>query len=110
MPNRVPTFRPKRIGATSPNPARHRRYDRTRRDPEAKSFYNTDAWKRIRLMKLNESPLCEECRKHDRLVPASVVHHAVELRADWSRSLDLENLASLCASCHSRLHAGGNRA
>jgi 5-methylcytosine-specific restriction enzyme A len=56
-------------------------------------------------MKLNRDPACQECLKHDRLVAATHVHHIVELTDDWDKALDLDNLRSLCASCHSRLHA-----
>jgi 5-methylcytosine-specific restriction protein A len=55
-------------------------------------------------MKLNQDPLCEECRANNRLVAASIVHHHVDLRVDGDRALEMENLVSLCAACHNQLH------
>lgn len=105
MPNRVPTFRDARMGGERAQFERHRLYDRLRRNLESKAFYNSAAWIKLREMKLNQDPLCQECRKNGRLVPGTVVHHSLDLRLDWTQALDIENLVSLCASCHSRLHA-----
>jgi 5-methylcytosine-specific restriction protein A len=101
MPSRVPTHRPARIDPTS----RHREYDRRARDPEATRFYRSAAWLRIRSVKLGQDPLCQRCRADGRLVPATVVHHRTERREDEALALDLDNLESLCASCHGRHHA-----
>jgi hypothetical protein len=52
-------------------------------------------------MKLAADPLCEECARIGRNVPATQVDHRVAI-ARGGEAFDLENLASLCASCHSR--------
>ena len=103
MANRVPTFRPR----TLPGPDRHKLYDKFGRNPEAERFYQSRAWRSVRLSKLRESPLCECCLKLQLLVPATIVHHKVSVLDDVDSRLDMGNLESLCASCHSRLHASG---
>ncbi len=32
------------------------------------------------------------------------VHHIEELKEDWSRRFDKDNLISLCESCHQKIH------
>lgn len=88
-----------------PIPSRHRDYDRTARDPEAKRFYSSWAWVTLRLSKLREHPLCEMCEAKGLLVPASIVHHRAERTVSPDLELDWDNLQSLCAPCHSALHA-----
>ena len=83
---------------------RRREYDRTRRDRIAKAFYHTQAWLKLRLIKLADVPYCESCHARGELTPASHVHHVVEIKDDWSRRLDMDNLRSLCHSCHSQAH------
>lgn len=101
MPSKVPTYRP----ANAPTTAdRHRDYDRMKRDRDARSFYHSRRWAKIRRVKLSLSPYCERCIADQRLVPATLVHHRVERRDDPSLALDIDNLESLCAACHSRHH------
>jgi 5-methylcytosine-specific restriction protein A len=102
MPTKVPTHGP----APAPRKAWHPRYDRTRRDPQAKSFYNRRAWRdHLRAIKLRDQPQCELCWAKGDLVRATHVHHIVEIKQDMDLSMALENLQSLCSSHHSRLHA-----
>jgi 5-methylcytosine-specific restriction protein A len=100
MPSRVPTYNPH----PSTRPESRRRYDRTQRDRMAKAFYHTSRWLRIRRLKLAMVPYCEECMQDDRLTPATVVHHIHELTDHPELAVDLDNLQSLCASCHGRIH------
>ena len=79
----------------------HKTYDQSRRDPEAKRFYNSKAWKATRLIKLAGDPICQLCEK----ATATDVHHLIALRADWAKALDLTNLQSLCGTCHKRIEA-----
>ncbi|WP_245251752.1 HNH endonuclease signature motif containing protein [Virgibacillus litoralis] len=48
--------------------------------------------------------LCQECLPTVGPVPADTVHHVVHLRDDPSKALDMDNLVSVCASCHNKLH------
>jgi 5-methylcytosine-specific restriction enzyme A len=74
-------------------------YDRFKRDKNAKRFYNSDQWQRVRTAKLSHSPLCELCKEQGITKGADMVHHA-----DGNiHNLSDENLMSLCNSCHSQL-------
>lgn len=77
-----------------------------KRPSAAKRGYDA-AWRRLRLVKLAMNPLCEECQVHDRVVAASEVDHIRPL-ADGGLD-ELDNLRSLCKSCHSRKTAAHSR-
>lgn len=68
--------------------------------PEWQAFYNSKAWKKVRRAQFDHEPLCRECRKQGRLVPAEDVDHIIQLE-DGGAPLDPENLQSLCHSHHS---------
>lgn len=72
--------------------------------------YNTQAWQRLRRLKLSASPLCEECKLRHILIPANTVDHRLAIRAGGQPFPDLEGLRSLCASCHSAKTARGEEA
>ena len=49
--------------------------------------------------------LCLMCYfKYKILTIANVVHHIVELKEDYTKRLDEDNLITLCHSCHNILH------
>lgn len=76
------------------------------------SFYNTQDWKEIRIIKLNRDPLCEHCFDKGLYVPANVVHHKQEIRLRPDLARNIDNLQSLCPSCHAKHHHAqsmGNR-
>ena len=104
MPGRLPSYRPAMLAG----PSRHQVYDRAARNREADRFYSSAAWVSIRRSKLACDPLCEVCKALGMLVPARVVHHRVGVLECIDGRLDMDNLQSLCASCHSRLHASGS--
>ena len=103
MACRIPTHRPSIPGASASD--RHRLYDHNQRDPESAKFYNSVAWRKLSKIKRRRDPLCEECKRNGLIVPATIVHHVIEVRDSIDHRLDLDNLVSLCQSCHSRLHA-----
>jgi 5-methylcytosine-specific restriction enzyme A len=72
---------------------------------DSKRFYHSAAWLKLRLSKLRQDPLCQVCIKERIYVAATIVHHVVEITVDPDLRLDLDNLQSLCAGCHSRMHA-----
>ena len=100
MPERLPSLRPSRATIPSlPTP------DRTSEAKARQSWYRSKRWQGTRRIKLQASPLCERCQAEGRITPASHVHHKIEVAEDISLALDLDNLESLCLSCHSRHHA-----
>lgn len=87
---------------------RNKYYDTRIRDQQATEFYHSKEWEAVRRLVLaRDHYLCQKCLKEKRLTPASMVHHIVELRDDWSKRLQADNLVSLCQSCHNKVHAKG---
>lgn len=65
-------------------------------------FYSSNSWQRLRLYKLSIDPLCEICLKQNLLVEATIVDHKESLTDNYNKRLDLDNLQSLCKTCHDR--------
>lgn len=61
--------------------------------------YNT-RWRREAKRFLQVHPLCEECLKAGRAVPATVVDHIVPYRGDQKLFWDQTNWQALCKKCH----------
>jgi len=59
-------------------------------------------WRNARLRFLRENPLCVQCRKRGKLVPATVVDHKIPHRGDRQLFWDKNNWQPLCKSCHDR--------
>jgi 5-methylcytosine-specific restriction protein A len=74
-------------------------------------FYRRVQWRNVRALQLSLSPLCCECRKLGKLTPAVVVDHIIE-RSKGGADYDMNNLRSVCTSCHNRLtrQGGGGQA
>lgn len=70
-------------------------------EPEYNRRYN-GYWRKLREQYILAHPLCEECLKQGIAKPATEVHHRVPLSEGGKHTID--NLESLCKSCHSRLH------
>jgi len=74
----------------------NRTYDKYKRDKELNKFYHSARWIKIRSLQLKKFPLCIECGQ-----PAKIVDHIEEIR-DGGDRYSLENLQSMCISCHNR--------
>lgn len=68
-------------------------------------FYNSTAWKKLRVVALvRDNYLCQPCLRNKRLTTANTVHH-IKPRLDHPElALDLDNLESICPSCHNKEH------
>lgn len=66
----------------------------------ADRLYKTAAWQRLRVAKLAADPLCQYCPRR-KLTPATQVDHKRAIK-DGGDPWAWENLASACATCHSR--------
>jgi len=75
-----------------------KQYNQYERDPATNKRYGR-AWKRIRDRYIKSHPLCEECKKYDKLTPVEEVHHIIPLSKGGGNETD--NLMALCKSCHS---------
>jgi 5-methylcytosine-specific restriction endonuclease McrA len=98
----VPTHRPSFLPSKR---EKDRAHWHTRVDKEEHRFYNSKAWIALRDIKLCDDPYCEECLKQGVHTAATHVHHKEEVKARPDLALDMDNLVSLCMSCHSRVHA-----
>lgn len=76
-----------------------REYDQKHRRSDHNKIYGR-RWRTIRNLYLSKHPLCEECLKLDRLVPADEVHHILPVDRGGTHAED--NLRSLCQSCHTK--------
>lgn len=73
-------------------PQEGRKYSNTK-------FYQSTAWRKLRKVKLEQDPLCEECLKKGIHTPAKVADHIVPINQGGA-ALDIANLQSLCDRCH----------
>ena len=64
------------------------------------AFYQSRQWRNLRALKLQMNPLCEECERQGRLVPAQMVDHIIPINKG-GEPLSMDNLQSLCNRCHS---------
>ncbi len=64
-------------------------------------FYQSTAWRKLRSVKLQQQPLCEECLQQGATTPAQMVDHIRPINKGGA-ALDLKNLQSLCHACHNR--------
>lgn len=71
--------------------------------------YNTPTWRRLRLTKLADQPLCEPCRAAGRIRMANTVDHKVPVEAGGDPFPALGDLTSMCPSCHGRKTAQEDR-
>lgn len=78
---------------------RHRRYNAEDR-PQDHNYYGTARWKKLRAMQLAREPLCRMCREQGKRTIATVADHIKPRDKGGEDSLD--NLQSLCQSCHSK--------
>ena len=80
------------------------------RDNKWQKYYGTKEWHNLRQTKLYEQPLCERCLLHDRVRPATEVHHQKVFGSfpteeeRWYWFLNYNNLISVCQECHNEIH------
>ncbi|RZI15783.1 HNH endonuclease [Staphylococcus aureus] len=48
------------------------------------------------------------CLREDIITDAKIVHHIIYVDEDFNKALDLDNLMSVCYSCHKKIHANDN--
>jgi len=70
-------------------------------------LYHTAVWQRVREAVLTrDNYLCQRCLKRRRLQPANTVHHIKPLDKYPELALVMDNLISLCSTCHNQIHTG----
>ena len=81
-----------------------RNYNKYERDKKSQLFYQSKEWKSLRKKKLEINPFCEECLRKGKFTKATMVDHIKPIKQGGS-ALDMNNLQSLCWSCHSKKSA-----
>ncbi len=84
------------------NAERNAEYDRKQRDKKAKAFYNSTEWQTARAAALARDTGIDVYlyMTEGAAVPATTVHHIVELREDYSKRSALDNLISVSEATH----------
>ncbi|MFR3569540.1 MAG: HNH endonuclease [Paraclostridium sordellii] len=84
---------------------RHKEYKKYRKDIKEQSFYSSDPWRLKReKIKDKDNGCCLLCLNKHRSKPMDTVHHIIELKEDWNKRFEEDNLISLCESCHQVVH------
>ena len=81
----------------------HKRWDDRRESAQSRGYDGT--WQKVREMKANDDPLCEECLGHGIEKPLDLVHHILPIETHPELRLVMENLMSLCKDCHIKFHS-----
>jgi hypothetical protein len=71
--------------------------------------YSTAQWAWLRRTKLQTNVLCEVCFKRGRLVVATTVDHIISIKNGGEPFPPLDQLMSMCATCHSAKTAARDR-
>lgn len=66
---------------------------------ETDPFYLSPRWRRFRAWYLGKHPTCQQCEQEQRLTPAVMVDHIIEIK-DGGQQIAEENAQSLCWKCH----------
>lgn len=85
---------------------RHKEYKKYRNDSKEQSFYSSDAWIKLR------ATLKDRYKKLDiysyyilnKIEYGQTMHHIEELKDNWSRRLDKDNVIYLTESNHQMIH------
>ncbi|PTK63367.1 endonuclease [Staphylococcus haemolyticus] len=87
----------------------------TRYNDKYMEFYHSKEWRNKRKqVLLRDKYLCQSCLRKGYVNPVKkgqrfYVHHIVELKDDWEKRLDMNNLETVCAECHLESHRGQRR-
>ena len=84
---------------------RHSIYKKDRKDTKEQKFYSSKEWLRVRdIIRGLDNNLCLMCLDKNELNNSGTIHHIEELKDNWSKRFDKDNLISLCESCHQKVH------
>ena len=94
MPSKPVILKPQRHSERE----RKRQIDKRRGTAKERGY---DAqWRRVRLQKLSQHPLCEMHFERGKIVAATVVDHIISIEERPDLRLEMTNLRSLCKGCH----------
>lgn len=86
---------------------RHKEYDRSGRNEEARAFYHSRPWVMTRQLILDRYDGMDvyELYVNHRVRHADTVHHIIPREDDTSKALDLDNLIPVSSYTHRLIHA-----
>lgn len=86
---------------------RHKEYDRCSRDKEAKAFYNSKEWLRMRQYILDKYDCIDVYTyiMHGQIEKADTVHHIWELSEEKEQALSEKNLIPVSSATHNLIHS-----
>ncbi|MCM3616688.1 HNH endonuclease [Sutcliffiella horikoshii] len=84
---------------------RHKAYNKSVRNKESESFYNSKEWKIVRNRVADRDVhLCQLCLSRKKIKPLEIVHHIKEYLKHKELGLLMNNLLGVCAQCHRLIH------
>ena len=105
MPNAPRTFGQK-YGKNQPRRDADKAYNEKRKNDPTEKPIHTARWQKVRLIKLTQDPLCQECIKQGHTRAAQQVHHVIPRAIRPDLTFVMENLMSVCVPCHNRIEKG----
>lgn len=86
---------------------RHKEYDKYSRDKEAKAFYNSPNWLRMRQYILDKYDNIDVYVyiRYGQIEKADTVHHIWELSEEKAQALSEKNLIPVSSATHSLIHS-----
>ena len=75
------------------------RHQRARQPKETDPFYLSVQWRKFRDWYITRHPVCEMCEREQRLTPAVMVDHILEI-SDGGALTSEDNAQALCWKCH----------
>ena len=83
----------------------NRAYDdmRMREEPHIRAFYADTRWRKLsEQAKRRDDYMCQECLSKGIYTIGNVADHIIEVKDDWDRRWDINNLQTLCVKCHNK--------
>ena len=86
---------------------RHKEYDKYSRNQDAKAFYNSKEWLRMRQYILDKYDNIDVYAyiRYGQIEKADTVHHIWELSEDKSQALSEKNLIPVSSATHNLIHS-----
>ena len=91
-------------------PKAPRKTENSEKRNERKKWYNNTRWRKLRIQKLQDQPLCEKCLDEEKVTAAVDIHHIISFMSTedeetkYQLFYDYDNLMSLCKECHQKIH------
>lgn len=80
-------------------------YKPPRKDYKEQQFYVSKQWFKVRdSIRKRDKYLCMLCYADGCIKPVKAVHHIIELKEDWNKRFDSNNLICVCSEHHTLIH------